>query len=1458
MRFGVKQQGFINAMSDALKSAESLAFLRANPAYPIKNFVNNVVTMVARGDFGFVRTSTIEKYFNEVLGQLPGRLKEAWGPAEIRAIAQKRSSAAQDALRVGEDIISAAERGEKGWLGNVERFFKGIGPKWKGENLDFGQLASMIEAWSSERAYYFGFRQGVGLFAGPGKNYDLISVRDPELATALGPDWVRALENAGRGTVNYKDVEKALGGNLNMTAGAIDELAEQVLGRPLNTVLPDDFMAEMRPLLMEAAVKGDGAMADALRLVKEGAQKHFDDALDEIIDVIRDEAEAMTIAERQGALGKILNYMVGDEFATHERHAMEMADFVNAELKGADWEVTNSLWRTRLYEAESYWGRFWKRQQARVDGVAAAAKKWGIEGADEFVDIYKGLRKETEQFFKTRNRLWGDWHEAKLAATKGETPKFTKTAQEIADQIGGMYTSLISSKRAALQRTDEFLAKMLPTEQQDLFLAGRQRILDMRIADMESVVEFRRSIRGLSKTDIEIAYNRHWRARTERWAEIKRTEKALTAALEGNPEASKIFEGDIQRNLGKAAEAAQEKIVKSNIRRGPYNVEATWTSQKQKDLFEAGAIDIGLRQGKYESAARISPETARANLDAVIRSLSRELGVSEQEARILANDVFRDVKSQYDAIPIETFKADKYATAQLELVDNVGIPSPESAKGLAEAAPLVAAREAGEVSLATEVGATVEVLRQGNQKGKIVRILKPASNGAERVVVELEDGSRLTVQGVAFRVVEGKPPLPTGEALFEAAGAIPQPDAALSNFGDLVKREMYYNVVLDELWQQRASTTLDTWGEAALDMAKRRPKVFSELPEDMQRRLQSYLKHVEGGMNDAKLASMKFAEFRRDTGLLNYRRRTNLDTWLQAAVPYEFWPMHTAFEWAMETLNRPWFIANALRMKKLIDTGFRPENGFPSRLKGHIRISLAWLPEEWQAYLGKEIFINPFRLALPLEQFAQPWEALAEQERRDGFAIARKLEELMNEGEITEEQFQEAMLSQSGDAWEKARAYAQVDDTQGRQQPWDLISMLLTPHAPIMWAMQKARGEQVGPVLPITRTIKGVTSLMGINEGKGWLGPEGSIRDALGLEPNLPWEEYGVMRAMVNLLGDKDSPFTVDDVMRAMIDKEGPAWEAGVRAYGLEYGISAIGATIGLPMKAYPPGEQYLRRLNAKLQTAYEMKDKGDLFAVRKFFDENPEMSARLALFDTPEERVGKYLVDQIGDLYWGMGTLNRNIVRDALGEDFERFINAEWEERIRQDPQEMALWLKLMGGDPPGSLGVNAISLQLAPPEIALVAENFYKTRNSYFPNWYDLQNQYYQINEENWRERRKFRQAHPELVEYWDWRRDFLKRNPSVIPYVADTFEPNYETAQEMEEAYAGEPSIEPQEAQAYIISVGGYALWRLVEDYMATGVLSSVAQESLQDAAMGLGLTLSELLAILMQSQEQQPVQ
>ncbi|MCK5427953.1 MAG: hypothetical protein KAI94_00700, partial [Anaerolineales bacterium] len=111
LMFGVKQRGFVQKMAQAVKSAETLAFLRINPGYMIRNVLNNEVTMIARG--AGISWDDLKKagdYFD--LDMEPFRFGQGFGAAgDVYAVAGGKGAA-----KVAGEALNEILRGKEGKL----------------------------------------------------------------------------------------------------------------------------------------------------------------------------------------------------------------------------------------------------------------------------------------------------------------------------------------------------------------------------------------------------------------------------------------------------------------------------------------------------------------------------------------------------------------------------------------------------------------------------------------------------------------------------------------------------------------------------------------------------------------------------------------------------------------------------------------------------------------------------------------------------------------------------------------------------------------------------------------------------------------------------------------------------------------------------------------------------------------------------------------------------------------------------------------------------------------------------------------------------------------------------------------------------------------------------------------------------------------------------------------------
>lgn len=1344
-KFGVKAKGTLLAMAEAVKAAETLGFLRLNPGYPLRNWLNNNFTMMARGAFGQVGADFSRQLW-ERLGFEPLRLTSGFGPAGLRvagtqAAAGKLSAAALDS---GIAILREASEGGPGWVNKIKDFFSGVKlpeVQFKGRNIaDMGELAATIEATASARATTAGYLHGWNQIWKQGKGFTGVWDWNPQLAETLSDNVMQRMHQAIGSAMTEAELDAALlSDNLNLTQKAVFDLASENYGAPIENILTPEFTEQVMPRILDAAK--NGVLDDEIPRVLGEVHKHLDNLTDEALESMRLDIASLVETEGPQAYVKFWGDVTDEFWGAHEKHGSEVSRMMKLIREIDDPAIRGSAIDALLQNNEKFWTRQWNRFEARMQGFSDGAKAINLPLADEAVGSFRSWRSSWKRFFK--------WRRNGLEKVKNGDLDFATFLSE----ANTRYAKAMLQEDDYLRAMDDILVRMMPEEDQALFRAYRDGVAVLRREDRQLVQDFRLLQESdewslLNAEERQLRWTEHWQERQAGWAKIKNEEQAGLAALQGHPEAQGRY-------------AAQ--IDESDIPDIPFA--GRWFTSELEG--EAGAL-------KYLQSRQ------EAGLPAVVTYVD----MTEEEA----------AKFGLRAVATEMSPLDQSRTLGISVDPDV------------------------EYMLSQELANTRQIFQQG--------ITPDPTEGMVRL----------------YRGESGLH-LPT-EPLDEAWRQLTLPD-----YNQFVPRQMYMDTGLDQLWFNRGDDAMNSIFESARQLADEKPFKLADLPADAQNQMRNYVSHVKGQMSDARRASTRMGLYMRDSALLNYNRRMNYNNWLGTLMPYEFWMTQSIGKWAMHTLDRPAMLTTFLRMKKFAETAFRPEGGLPSRLKGSFRINVPFLPE----WMGKDLFVDPMRTALPFDQFVYPWQEFLNQENRDQGVAQRVLREMLNDGRITQQEFDNAMATQSGPAWDKAVVAARQDDTEGRLNGFDLATLLTSPHAPLMWAYNVARGtpEEIQPFLPLTRSIKGVTALLGISPNTGGLNPEGMIRKALGLPAFDQWDDYRVDRMLSNLAATGE--ISVDVALRAMIERGktqdaavAEAFRLATERAGKEYGVGALGSLIGIPAKAYPVGEENLRQLKDDYQAAWARYEEGDLEAVNRFYDQHPEYETRLALFKSPEERLRSFLVDEIWNTYNDMPTLHRKELNNHLGDLWsDAFLNKETRSYESIPMEALQVWLKIMGGDPPGMVHYNedATPLEFSPPEVAHAMQTFYNMRDNVFrysEQVWPLWSEYFSL--EKGDARRAYWNNHPILGQYMNWRNDFMMRNPSLAPYIEDDPDkrPQYPSEAALLQALTGQPNFTPQEWRQVL----GLSAYNLLEDALRGEPLPQVVIDSLESQGFSPDLVLSQI--------------
>ena len=1304
LQLGIGEAGFFTRMTSSLKTIETLAFLRLNPGYAVRNFLNNELTMLARGNWGaWESTAHLMKMWDRI-GVTHPRLTAGFGAAGITDVglaAKKASTHIEEAFQKAQSVLGDAAQAKKNWVG--KQIDNISGAKFPG---DMGEYAKSAESWASIRSMTKGYNEAWSWFWRP----KAPSV-DPRLAD-LPDDVSKSLHNWAKGALNEAELDAMLvADDLNISmATVLDDAAERM---GINVEQMDDvfgygFRESLADELLPAIKsRNPEEVESVLRAARERHKAHMQNLLDEgWANAYKGNLELMRVDGPGGVL-RSWGETAWHESARWEAHLKSINEDT-ARIRAMPLGTRGPAWSGAKARWNKGWNDFYKWYDKRMKGMVDGAKKAGISIPDEVIGAVDARLAGIKKFHTKKNRLSDKFFKTDF---KGDTLAKEQAWAALTDELDSMYTKLTAEQLNFSKIVDDGMAGSVSGPMADTYRAWR---LKVRNARNDYMVEMREAYRVANSDDELLA-------------------------------------------LGMSKQQYFDEVV------------APMRASHQQVIYKLERRGKMALSGDNEQIAFFSETAAR---------LVREAEALDLQGKFIA---------QYDEV----------VRASLE----------DTARTLPPATPEKARDFLGRL--------------EGKDPEGVIRVLGDA---------DLDEAARLTAAELGMDVDDFK------AALFDEvlAPVAKEPGVSQPFFPDasaVVKEQPEIGMATSELWMRDGARIYDNIGDAAKKLIDEPPMKFADLAESQQRALRGYVDTLKGELGQARNASMYMAEFKRDAALLNYSRRTNFDSFVGQMFPFAFWTTHSIYNWALWSIERPAMMATYLKLRRLFETSKGRPN-LPRRMRGMgfgFKVPFLGKKEEWMGPL----FINPLKIGLPIDNFVYPFERMAQDRVDDRTRAARQLERQLEAGEITQEQYSNAVQTQSGQEWRDA-----MTQTANQRDNWMDFSMyLMAPHAPAIWAYNAARGRDFapGPFLPITRNIKGITAMMGVRQPgtgdqTGW-NIERALRIELGLPEFDAFDDYRVDRMLANQAAE--GSITADQALRAMIDRDGPVYQEAQRRASIEYGVRAAASALGVPVMAYPPGEEKSRQLADDWGEAYEKWKTGGTKHLVEFYEEHPEVKPRLGLFDGPEERVTRFLVDNLNDKYYSSPSLVKSQIRKELGEEFVRdFLATGTRDPMSISPEMLGMWLKLVGGDPPGTLGSEALPLVLAPLDVAYRAQAFYDTRSTYFPEYFEQQEDYYKLKEG--KPRKAFLVDHLDFAQYRNWRRDWLLRNPDVAPYLTE-FPPLFESEAALIAAEEAQPNFLPQEWQALL----GLPAYNLTLDALEGDELPLVARNKLDEIAQQLGL-------------------
>jgi hypothetical protein len=524
--YGIHQRGKPQAWAGALKSAETLAWLKMNPSFPIKNFFTDEMIMFMEGVTGKMSIKNIDEYWKAMgFDVLPQRVKQGIGMAGLEG--------GEGAARgVGE--IAEVSLGKPGWLAKFSKKINDInlGP------LDMANYAQKIESRHSAQAFTVYYQKAMKQYWKAGVGFDpidgVVSYRTLELMEAAEPGLARKFNNWASSTEGKKGLDDFLDANYNISIDEILEEARVALGYDvdLKQALPDEYLINLKVGLPKAAAEGEGGIRKYLGKFKRDLQEHLDDLALDLETRTAARAATMTKFEGPQAWVKLFTGTIDDLQGFHAAQAMEAAKIEDL-LRGADKAAAGRFWAKRLPDVEQTYARGWGRTGSILKGI-----RKGTDGKlpKRVVDIFDGRVTGWKKFYKVRN---DDYKTFFAALDKNQVPPVPWDTLKAKHSM--MYLETIEAEAKGLDEMFEIVARQLESpEQQQLFRNMSGKLREGYLADKQSVITLQDElIAAPNSTEKQRLIAEWWRARYS--SETHTFEQAGKAAMQGNKEAAQVF-----------------------------------------------------------------------------------------------------------------------------------------------------------------------------------------------------------------------------------------------------------------------------------------------------------------------------------------------------------------------------------------------------------------------------------------------------------------------------------------------------------------------------------------------------------------------------------------------------------------------------------------------------------------------------------------------------------------------------------------------------------------------------------------------------------------------------------------------------------------------------------------------------------------------------------------------------
>ena len=535
--------------------------------------------------------------------------------------------------------------------------------------------------------------------------------------------------------------------------------------------------------------------------------------------------------------------------------------------------------------------------------------------------------------------------------------------------------------------------------------------------------------------------------------------------------------------------------------------------------------------------------------------------------------------------------------------------------------------------------------------------------------------------------------------------------------------------------------------EAFGDEVKPRIGKDFDYPEGAREALNKQLPIDKESLKEKVMAAAQMGQALRHEMLVDYATRYGVDQLAEVVFPYQLWYTRSALLWLKKLATTPGLAAFIARYEEMLERNSL--SGFPSRVGGKHMIPYGD---------NGALFFDWLSVVYPPKQIFGVIDNLADLSNTLYDETVSIITAQVRDGTLSAEAAKEAIAGRENETWNAAAAQAAATWNEENNNAITMTSLAMLPRASFTNAYYYLINQEE-KINPLTMTKLG--NMLADVDPDGLIGvlgkiislPENTVRKIGGLNRDGQWGEYYVDKKLAEMA--MSGMYSPDEVIRAMIDRSGPAYDEATRLAAADLiatsqpggivwhaiqtrnldGLMPAIMTALFPKGLYSEAEMEQRGLQKEYNAAWKDFANGDPEAIDKFFEDHPEYEARLAIFKEPEERLKEYMIGGIWDAYGKLSSADKSLVTDQLGTNFEvLFLDNKTRNYDQLTIDTLVVWGKQLGAGVPASAEPTqqVTPLETYKPDVSAAAQQFVDYRTANFPNWYTLQKAYYEASDQ------------------------------------------------------------------------------------------------------------------------------